>query len=278
MQYLMQSVQNAKSLEEYISVLKSEFASSYIKKAHLYEALPNDASGIPDISQKDLDALHKFIKSNPIYENSYESIIAETCCTVYEGDMNSYWLDSIKHDASYALFYPTWVISACALIKAADAMGIKHVVDIGSGDGRIAYCSSIAGIETYSVEIDENLAALQKKICSDTGVRFEIKCGDATQMNYPIFDQAVFFIGSIPEIGEMLAKGVIKKTLQSSNQVYVLSGTQIMRKNGRNASVYGWGPLLEEFDLKPVKTLILPTRWTVEHPEDTPYVFAVKNE
>ena len=43
-------MQNAKSLEEYISILKSEFVSSYDRNAHLYEALPNDASTIPEMS------------------------------------------------------------------------------------------------------------------------------------------------------------------------------------------------------------------------------------
>ena len=108
-------MQNAKSLEEYISILKSEFVSSYDRNAHLYEALPNDASTIPEMSQKDLDALHKFAKLNPMYDNSYESNIAKVSCTIYEGDMSSYWLDSIKHDTSYAPFYPTWIISAFAL-------------------------------------------------------------------------------------------------------------------------------------------------------------------
>ena len=42
-------MQNAKSLEEYISILKSEFVSSYDRNAHLYEALPNDASTIPEM-------------------------------------------------------------------------------------------------------------------------------------------------------------------------------------------------------------------------------------
>ena len=194
--------------------------------------------------------------------------------TVYEGDI-SYWLDSIKHDTSYAPFYPTWIISAFALVKAAASMGVKHVIDIGSGDGRIAYCANIAGMSAYSVEIDENLVALQEKICASRA-RFEIKCADATQINYPESEHAVFFIGGLPEIGEMLAKGVIKKTLHMRSAVYVLAGTQIPRKNGRDASVYGWGPLLEEFDLAAVKTLILPTRWTIEQPEDTPYVFCSK--
>ena len=54
---------------------------------------------------------------------------------------------------------------------------------------------------------------------------------------------SVFFIGGLPEIGEMLAKGVIKKTLHMKS-AYVLAG--------RDASVYGWGPLLEEFDLAAV--------------------------
>ena len=96
MQYLIQGVQNAKSLVEYISMLKSEFVSSYDKKAHLYEALPNDASTVPDTSQEDLDALHKFARLNPMYENS-------RMCTIYEGDMSSY-LDSIKHDTSLLHF------------------------------------------------------------------------------------------------------------------------------------------------------------------------------
>ena len=270
-------MQNAKSLEEYISTLKSEFVSSYDRNAHLYEALPNDASTIPEMSQKDLDALHKFAKLNPMYDNSYESDIVGVRCTIYEGDMSSYWLDSIKHDTSYAPFYPTWIISAFALVKAAASMGVKHVIDIGSGDGRIAYCANIAGMSAYSVEIDENLAALQEKICTSRA-HFEIKCADATQINYPESEHAVFFIGGLPEIGEMLAKGVIKKTLHMRSAVYVLAGTQIHRKNGRDASVYGWGPLLEEFDLVAVKTLILPTRWTIEQPDDTPYVFAVKND
>ena len=278
MQYLIQGVQNAKSLVEYISMLKSEFVSSYDKKAHLYEALPNDASTVPDTSQEDLDALHKFARLNPMYENSYESVIAGICCTIYEGDMSSYWLDSIKHDTSYAPFYPTWIISAWALAKGASAMGVKHAIDVGSGDGRIAYCTSISKMGTHSIEIDENLGALQEKICTDARVRFEIKCADATQMDYPALENTAFFIGGLPEIGEMLAKGVIKKTSHMKSAVYVLAGSQVSRKNSRDASVYGWGSLLEEFDLVPVKTLILPTRWTVEQTEDTPYVFAVRND
>ena len=33
-----EDMQNAKSLEEYISILKSEFVSSYDRNAHLYDS------------------------------------------------------------------------------------------------------------------------------------------------------------------------------------------------------------------------------------------------
>ena len=171
-----------------------------------------------------------------MYDNSYESDIVGVRCTVYEGDMSSYWLDSIKHDTSYAPFYPTWIISAFALVKAAASMGVKHVIDIGSGDGRIAYCANIAGMSAYSVEIDENLVALQEKICASRA-RFEIKCADATQINYPESEHAVFFIGGLPEIGEMLAKGVIKKMLhaaESNNRQFTC--LQIMNTNSCKVS------------------------------------------
>ena len=99
-------------------------------------------------------------------------------------------------------------------------MGVKHVIDIGSGDGRIAYCANIAGMSAYSVEIDENLVALQEKICASRA-RFEIKCADATQINYPESEHAVFFIGGLPESGN--------NTSKSAN----------IRSNARTTGIYG---------------------------------------
>ena len=33
--------------------------------------------------------------------------------------------------------------------------GYSEIIDIGSGDGRIAYCSKILGMESYSIELDD---------------------------------------------------------------------------------------------------------------------------
>ncbi|MDI1496127.1 MAG: hypothetical protein K8823_1435 [Cenarchaeum symbiont of Oopsacas minuta] len=271
-------MKDVKLLEHYISTLKSEFSSSYVRNAHLYEVLPKNSQITQNLSQKDLDALHKFVKSNPMYENSYESVYADTQCIVYEGDMSSYWLDSIKHDTSYAPFYPTWILSAYALSKAAVKLGAKYAVDIGSGDGRIAYCTQMAGIDTCSVEIDKNLISLQKKICAKTNIHFDIKCDDATQIEYSELDRVIFFIGGLPEVGEMLVRRVIEKTIHAIKPIYVLAGTLAPRKTSRDSTTYGWGQMMEEFGLVQLETLVLPTRWTVEQTENTPYIFTVKKD
>ena len=39
----------------------------------------------------------------------------------------------------------------------------KEVIDIGSGDGRIAYCAKILALIAYSIEIDDMLVDLQKQ-------------------------------------------------------------------------------------------------------------------
>ena len=83
------------------------------------------ASTIPEMN---LDALHKFAKLNPMYDNSR----IRYCKSELHRIRGRYELVySIKHDTSYAPFYPT--ITPLHLSKA--ALGVKPI-DIGSGDGR----------------------------------------------------------------------------------------------------------------------------------------------
>jgi len=137
--------------------LKKEFAKLYDGKSQIQEVIPVLKSEIFPIKQQDLELLHQFATKNPIYYNSYEKTVGETSCIVYEGDINKYWLNSIQHGSSCAPFSPTWIMSAylCALL--AKELGYQEVIDIGSGDGRIAFCAKILDLESYSIEIDDML-------------------------------------------------------------------------------------------------------------------------
>ena len=44
----------------------------------------------------------------------------------------------------------------------AKELGYSEIIDIGSGDGRIAFCGKVLDMESYSIEIDDMLVDLQK--------------------------------------------------------------------------------------------------------------------
>ena len=156
-----------------LCLLKKEFARIYDGTSHIQEIIPSEPSDKFPISQDDLKSLHRFAEKNPIYFNSYKQKILDISCVVYEGDINEYWLNSIKHGTSCQPFYPTWILSAYFMATIAKELGFKELIDIGSGDGRIAYCGEILGLSSHGIEIDEVLVKLQKTSCtSNTGCRF----------------------------------------------------------------------------------------------------------
>ena len=266
-------------LAKAIITLKTKFAQTYQGNSHIHEAIPLSSSALLTIDENDLDMLHKFATCNPIYYNSFEMEIMGIPCRVYEGDINEYWLNSIKHDTSYAPFYPTWILSAYALGLETKKLGFDKVVDIGSGDGRISYCAKIVGLESFAIEIDEQLVKLQNDIASQTGVNFNPIHSDATKFDYQSLklNRPAFFISGLPEMGEMLANSVIDTVVSIPNlknsATFVLTGSHQMRKNSRDVSKWGWGLVIDNFGLEVIKTITLPTRWTVDQPIDTPYVF-----
>ena len=269
----------SKQLAEGIVKLKTAFSSTYKRNSHLHEVIPVSSSKLLPINEDDLKKLHEFATNNPIYSNYYEDEISNIRCRVYEGDINNYWLDSIKHDTSYAPFYPTWILSDYALASTVKNLNVKEVVDIGSGDGRIAYCAQVIGIKSYGIEIDENLVTLQKNISSKTNVDFNAQVADATQFDYTKLELSnpAFFIGGLPEIGEILANSVISNVTSipnlKENSTFVLTGTNSVRNTSRDHSKWGWGLTIDNFSLKVSETITLPTQWTVDQPIDTPYVF-----
>ena len=122
-----------KTLAEVIVTLKTEFMKRNDGGSHIHEIIPTSPESL-SINKHELEMLHKFAKSNSIYSDSYEMNVLDTICKVYQGDVNNYWLDSIKHDTSYAPFYPTWLLSAYSLALKSKELGFLQLVDIGSGD------------------------------------------------------------------------------------------------------------------------------------------------
>jgi len=265
-----------------VVTLKAEFMKRNESTSHIYEIIPTLPESF-SIDKHELEMLHKFAENNSIYAGSYEMKILDTVCKVYHGDVNNYWLDSIKHDTSYAPFYPVWILSAYALALQSKSLGAKQIIDIGSGDGRIAYCAKITGIVSHGIEIDENLVSLQKTISSGTSVYYDTIVGDATQFDYSELNlsKPAFFISGLPEIGEMLSNSVLNQ-IQSmpdmkKNSLIVLAGSHATRKYVTDNSKWGWGLLIDNFNLEVINTVTLPTYWTVDQPIDTPYIFTKFN-
>ena len=75
----------------------------------------------------------------------------------------------------------------------------------------------------------------------------------------------------------MLANNVIPRITSmhnlKTNPIFVFTGSHIMRKDSRDKSMWGWGKVMERYNLEVIKTVTLPTYWTVDQPIDTPFIF-----
>ena len=261
--------------------LKREFVKVYKGNSHTTEILPNMSDKSFQIENHQLSLLHEFLDVNPIYSNHVSKKISKEDYTIFEGDLNNYWIDSIKHDTSYAPFYPTWMLSAWGLALTAQTFGFEQIIDIGSGDGRIAYCGKVLGLDSISIEIDENLVSMQENLSKKTGVDFNPVCSDATIYDFKKIPskKSIFVIGGVPEIGEVLAESVIQNALESShisNSSFVLTGSHSHREFSRDRTHFGWGTSIRKFELTVVATISLPTYWTMDQEFETPYVFTKK--
>jgi hypothetical protein len=268
------------ALADAIVKFKADFAKNFTGTSPLHEAIPLASTDSMPIDATALALLHEFAKNNPIYYKWHDSAFAGVPCRVYEGDINEYWLGSIKHDSGYQPFYPTWILSAYALALASRRLGFEQVVDIGSGDGRVAYCAKVAGLGAHGIEIDEQLVMLQDAISSATGVDFDARGEDATRFDYSSLGltKPVFFISGLPEMGEMLAHSAISRILAApalrDTAGFAFMGSHAPRKYARDLSKWGWGKVMGDYGLQVAEVLTLPTHWTADQAHDTPYVFA----
>ncbi|MBT8173760.1 MAG: hypothetical protein HKP26_03055 [Nitrosopumilus sp.] len=260
--------------------IKQEFAKNYTGSAHIQEIIPSLPSNEFPLDEYHLKSLHDFAQKNPIYFNSFEQEIAGVLCMIYEGDINEYWLNSIKHGTSCQPFYPTWIMSAYIMSYFAKHFGYAELVDIGSGDGRIAFCGRLLGLVSHSIEIDDVLAELQEKICKLTNQNFDPKCADALEFDYSQLNltRPIFFIGGLPQMGgDVLATNIIEKINSISDLKYntglVFAGTHSKRQLSGNLENGGWSSLIEKHHLDVTNTVSLPTVWTFDQKIDTPYIY-----
>ena len=275
-----------------VSRIAGALASSYGGGYHLYEAFPSGPLPRAGVGAGDAAALGAFARASPVYERLSGRDICGVRCTVCEGDATGHWLDSLKHDASAAPFYPTWLASAHVLAMAARAAGAATAVDVGSGDGRIAYCCAVAGMSARSVEIDGGLAAVQASISARTGVDMGApgRGEDAFAVDYAGLVRrgrgggTALFVGALPKVGELLAGAVAAAALDGARDggagpllVLAGAGEEASGGTGGAANRWGWAPLLDRHGLEVLGVLDLPTRWTIESPGGgTPYVFAAR--
>lgn len=271
------------SLPNAIVKLKAEYVRARNGRTFLSEVLPTACSEQLPIEPSILQSLHGFAKSNEMYVKSYRQEFASVSCLVYEADINRYWLSSKKYDSCYQPFYPTWLLSAYALAQGAKSLGFSELVDIGSGDGRIAYCGSLLGMKSYGIEIDGGLVQLQKNMVISTGVTYSAIEADATRYEYDELglSRPMFFISGLPEMGEMLARSVLEKILSrpslKGNSGFNFMGSHVMKSLSRDHTDWGWGEIISDYDLNLNGIVTLPTYWTTEEPLDTPYVYAISS-
>lgn len=252
-------------------MLKREFFKTYNGSSHIQEAVPRGTyHGI------DTASIHRLAEANPIYHNAYDATIAGTRCAIYEGDINHYWIDSMKNPGSAQPFYPTWLFSAYLLALAVKRTGCDQIIDVGSGDGRIAICGTILGMDVCSIEIDESLASLQKEIVRDMDMSLDVQCADATRFDYASlrFSAAAVFTGGLPQMGDLLAASVIQGISHTQNTRFILAGSHPRPTLGTPPDHYGWGSLIKRFTMKVTWVINLPTVWTFDQSQDTPYICA----
>ena len=266
------------TISENLVNLKLEFRRIYSGTSHIQEILPLSESDIFPIPQNDLDSLHYFLQNNSIYYNTFEEKINDVNYMIYEGDINKYWLNSIGHESSTQPFSPTWMLTAYIITSIAKILNYKDVLDIGSGDGRIAYCGKILGLNAYGIEIDNMLVDLQNYISKKTVIDFNPICSDAVTFDYDSLKltEPAFFIGGLPQMGgDVLASNIISNLNNNLKEktCMVLTGSYSEKYSVNDTKDGGWRKLIDDTGLKIIQSNLLPTVWSFDQTTETPYIF-----
>lgn len=133
------------------------------------------------------------------------------------------------------------------------------------------------------IEIDRNLCDLQNEISISSNVKYEIINGDSNSIDYTQFEleKTMIFISALPELGEMISYSLMnqfKKYKEKLHKVGItLMGSHTYRRYSRDKSKWGWGKFIDEFGLKMVGCVSLPSSWTLDEKKETPYLFTLFN-
>lgn len=257
--------------------------NEYLEEFHSYNPI-REFVPVPNkqnmIDKSHLEKLHTFFKLNSIYYKEQAVTLSGIPCTSYEGDVNQFWLSSKKYDTNYQPFLPTWGLSALVMCLVVKNLGFQNILDIGSGDGRLLYCGSILGLDSAGVEIDKDLCELQNEISTCSNVKYSVIHGDSNSIDYSQFnlENTMIFISALPELGEMIANGVLNQLKMYRGKLHnvgiTLMGSHTYRKYSRDKSMYGWGKFIADSELKVLTSLSLPSSWTLDEKKETPYMFS----
>ena len=262
-------------ISQYLLDLKKEYNKILKTNSIISEIIPKNGQWF-DIEERIIMKLHLFAENNPIYQNNQKIKIRKNMYMSYQGDINEYYLSGKKYDTNYQPFYPTWLLSALILCLNSKKLGYKEIIDIGSGDGRIPYCATILDMQATSIELDNELTELQKKICLKTNVSFNIINADASTYDINILDcfKPAIFISGLPEMGEMFLHNINKtiKNWKDGELCIILIGDDTEKKYKDNTE-FGWGEIIRKLQLNVIERLTLPTHWTNYQKTNTTYIF-----
>lgn len=228
-----------------------------------------------------LEKLHDFFKFNKIYYKRQDLTLSNIPCISYEGDVNQFWENSKKYETIYQPFLPTWGLSALVLILVAKDLGFENIIDIGSGDGRLIFCGSILGLDSTGIEIDKDLCDLQNKISHSSNVKYKVINGDSNSVDYSQFKlkNTIIFISALPDSGEILSYDMLNHLKKNKSKLHnvgiTLMGSQAYRRYSGEKSKWGWEKFIDDFELKILKCISLPSTWTLDVKKETPYLFTL---
>ena len=240
------------------------------------EILPTEVSDFFPIDKQILAKLHQFVSNNPIYFKKTNISINNLNFISYEGDVNEFYLSNKKYDTNYQPFYPTWMLSAFLICLKSKELGFTELIDIGAGDGRIPYCSSLLNLRSIGIELDTNLTELQIDICKKTDIKYNIINDDASTFDFAKLhlSKPIFLVSGLPEMGEMFVDNLIQTTIQNKFKSFgiVFLGSTFKKKFESDVTNYGWGEIIKKNNLKIIEEISLPTHWTNDNNSETKYL------